>query len=47
MTWADPLSAAEVEEIRAAATATWEKLATEGGEKALAYLATILDLLAK
>ncbi|MDP2087235.1 MAG: TRAP transporter substrate-binding protein DctP [Gemmobacter sp.] len=47
VTWADPLSAAEVEEIRAAATATWEKLATEGGEKALAYRATILDLLAK
>lgn len=47
VTWAEPLSAADVEEIRAAATATWEKLATEGGEKALAYRATILELLAK
>lgn len=47
VTWHDPLTAAEVEEIRAAAAKTWEMLATEGGEKALGYRTTILEALAK
>lgn len=47
VTWHDPLTPAEVEEIRAAAAKTWETLATEGGEKALAYRTTIREALAK
>jgi TRAP-type C4-dicarboxylate transport system substrate-binding protein len=47
VTWAEPLSTADVEEIRTAATTTWETLSTEGGDKALAYRKTILDLLTK
>jgi TRAP-type C4-dicarboxylate transport system substrate-binding protein len=47
VTWHDALAAAEIEEIRAAAAGTWEKMAAEGGDKALAYRATIRGLLAQ
>ena len=47
VTWHAPLSAAEVEEIRAAAARTWETLATEGGDKALARRKVIMETLAK
>lgn len=47
VTWYDPLTPAEVEEIRAAAAKTWETLSAEGGDKALAYRSQILEALAK
>ena len=47
VTWHAPLTPAEVEEIRAAAATTWETLASEGGEKALAHRTAIREALAK